>query len=158
IWTGAKALPAEQARFIREEALWEYWRRVAGGDGEFREAELVAAFSAGIRGVRNAVCELARRDRIPAASRERARQLLQQIEPEEASLAIVQLNAREALEALKGGANSARRDLLEAVLAKGASWAAVQAMPFLTDDEQGYLVGMAERRKTFTRAQRHELR
>src|SRR5262245_38133767 len=88
IWTGAEALPADQAKVAREEALWEYWRRVAMGEGAFSEAELLQAFSTGVRGVGNVVGELARQGRIPAESLERARKSLMQLEPDEAAWAL----------------------------------------------------------------------
>src|SRR5262249_17706596 len=158
IWTGITALPVDQAKVVREEALWEYWRRVAVGEEAFHDSELAQAFATGIRGIGNVVGELARQGRVPLEILERFRTLLTQLDSNAAAWAIVQLDAREALEALEAGTRVDRGVHIEALLTKGASWAAIAAMPYLSEDECEYLIAMAERRKIFTRAQRNDLR
>src|SRR5579884_3678415 len=155
VWTGTRPLDADQSKAVREEALWEYWRRVAAGLVSFSVEELTFAFTTGIAGLGNVVGELARQGKLPAETFLRVRSLLTTSNDRTVAWALVQLNAREAVEALKVDAPHARGVLLDALLAKGTAWAAVLATPHLTIDEVDLLVTAAEHRRTFTNAQLH---
>ncbi|HOX45372.1 MAG TPA: hypothetical protein PK668_17380 [Myxococcota bacterium] len=144
--------------FDRNEALWEYWRRVADCEIEYSFEDLEAAFASGLPDIQQGVNRLIERMRLPLEDFPRVRMLATQLSPDSAVYVRAFLNAREALEAIKAGACLGRGTLLDDLLEKGVWWAAIESMPYLQQEERDYLIASAEQRKVFSRGWRHELR
>jgi hypothetical protein len=158
MWSSASERTDAPARFEREEALWEYWKRSAEGEKEVDESDLMSALSSGIRGVGNVVGELARHDRLPRKSYAMVEQHLRDLAADEAKWGLAQLRARSSLNMIISGQQGDRRSLLDDVLAKGVSWATCLVIPDLSLEEVDYVETEVLRRKTFSGAQREEVR
>lgn len=158
IWSSVSERTDAPAKFEREEALWEYWKRSAEGEQEVDEGDLVSALSSGVRGVGNAIGELARQDRLPPKAYPMLEQRLRQLVAEDAEWGLAQLRARASLNQISSGQQSDRKVLLEDLLIKGVSWATILVIPHLSREEVDYVESEVFRRRVFSGAQREEVR
>lgn len=145
-----------EERFVREEALWEYWRRVAEGTLSFSAEELLDALSLDNARTVDVLGLLARRDLLDSASLKAARRFQATLK-EDVWLA-AQLDARDMIRRLTAGEQPTKNELCDALVAKGTAWAALQAIAFLSQEELASVLRASEERRVFTKGQRHELR
>ena len=158
IWSSTSDDRDATAKFEREEALWEYWKRTANGEQAVEERELETALSIRVRGIGNVVGELARQDRLSPRIYTIVKERLEQTSADDAEWGLVQMQARLSLNQIKNGEQGNRRDLLENLLKKGVSWATLLVIPYLSKAEVEYVEGEVLRRKVFSRAQTEEVR
>lgn len=146
---------AGQEPFLREEALWEYWRRVAKNGLPVSLDELQEIFALDNGRTADVLGLLARADLLPDESFRAAQRF--QAEHENAWLA-GQLRARALLRRIKQGDMPGEDELCDGLVAKGTSWAALEAIPLLPADRAQSLLRSSEDRAVFSKGQRHELR
>lgn len=144
-----------QEPFLREEALWEYWRCVAEKGLPVSLDELKEIFALDNARTADVLGLLAQADLLPEESLRAAQRF--QAEHENAWLA-AQLHAREMLRRLEHGDTPREDELCDALVARGTSWASLEAIPLLPADRVQSLLRASDTRRVFTKAQRHDLR
>lgn len=146
----------DQEKFVREEALWEYWRRVAEGALPYSDEELLEALSLDNARIPDVLGLLAKHDLLAGDSLREARRFQAKLKDD--GWLAAQLDAREMLGRLKAGERPDWLEVCEALVAKGTVWAALEAVPLLRPDEAEALVLASEQSRVFTKGQRHDLR
>lgn len=159
LWDGSLTTVAPEHSALRaEEALWEYWRRVADGEHRLDLNELQRALRMRPAGIGNVVGELCQTGLFPKELVDEARRLLVESSTDDATAGIAHLDAFSALNSIQENVESKRGENLRALQVKGAFWAAVRALDLLPPEDAVRLVQTAEENGLFTRGQRHELR
>ena len=147
---------ADEDKFIREEALWEYWRRVADGSVPFSMDDIDELLSLDNARIVDVLGLLARRDLLTDESFQAAQRFQGALE-DDVWLA-AQLGARDMIRRLKAGDEPFRNELCDALVAKGTAWAALEAVSLLHQEQLETLLAVSEKRRVFTKGQRHDLR
>lgn len=160
LWSRSPTTPAPgNGEEDSAEALWEYWRRVAEGELEFRLDLFQQALANPRRMLGNVLGELARRDRLPRSAFDSARRAVDTLPAGERSWARAQLRARVLLADLRRDSvrslTAAQRDDL---VQPGLGWAALEAISVLSCHACEGLRDAAASAGCFTRAQQHRLR
>jgi hypothetical protein len=150
--------PEEWTDTLRQDALWEYWRRVAAGGCAFCRAVFEKMLRERVVGMSEVVGELAVQGRLPIECLRRSQLVLSTLETSSAAWALSQLSARDTLERLRSETRDKSRISLEPLFAKGTYWAALQAIPLLDADGLSRFKERLEHERVFSRRQRHQLR
>lgn len=142
--------------FVREESLWEYWRRVAEGALPFSRSELLKALPLDNTRLVDVLGLLARKNMLVDDLLQAAQGYCSKHSDSEWLLA--QLNARSMLNRLATGEMPADDQTNEALVAKGTSWAAFEAIALLQESALAALLAATDSSRVFTKGQRHNLR
>ncbi|MEZ6195872.1 MAG: hypothetical protein R3F20_09095 [Planctomycetota bacterium] len=141
-----------------EHELWRRWQRVASGEVAFDMEALLRILEPGSLVVSSVLALLAERGVLSGSDAERLLALTSGRHFPGREIARDQLSARALVDRLRSGEAVSVDQSHEVLLRKGASWAVIEVMSLLTADRRRDLVGEMERRKCFTRHQRHLVR
>lgn len=147
---------ADEDRFVREEAFWEYWRRVAEAGIPVSTSELDEALTLPSLRVVDVLGLLAQHDLLPADSFQAARRFQSTLE--DSAWLAAQLDARDMIRRLEAGGEPSPPEVCGALVAKGTAWAALEAVPMLRREQLDALIVASDQQRVFTRGQRHDLR
>ena len=145
----------------REHAMWYYWTARASDRDVIDDLEWSMLLGTSVRGLCNVLGLLAECDRIPEERMQSVEDAIRSLQSgrqsDDARFAARRLAARRVLRRFVAGVATAE-ELIEAVVQKGASSAALEAARLLDDDSRQRLMIVSEREKVFSRYQRHQLR
>ncbi len=153
IWRGT----GDEAQSERAEALWQYWYRIAEASVAVDVELFKCALDSDLATREVVVGELVRRDRLGDETLMLSRRFASSLGAGAQRLRL-QLNAREAVNALREGKTLPEGLLIDSLLHSGVAWAALEALPFLDLSGRGFVLSWMESYSCFTRGQRHMIR
>ena len=147
--------PNEES-FTREESLWEYWRRVADGAVPFSREEFSKALVSNNARISDVIGLLVRRNMLVSDLLQTASS--QCVAVSAGDWLSGQLSARNMLNRLQAGDTPSMDEVCDALVKRGTSWAALEAVPILDSNTLQAVLNASEQKRIFTKRQRYEIR